>query len=145
MKTKLVQISQGKIKDFIEIGFRDDPELLSTYHISPGTLVHCVDHNYKTVVDSNESAEYYKVISDGQPIGFTVIMRKPVPLLLSFGINIQYRKKEILQGWLHELSDLFRDPFVVTLWPKNIRAIHFFLKNGFNFSLSNKIVVLWQS
>lgn len=142
---ELIRIKKKHLKNAIWIGFKDDPELIRHYHISPGTLEHCVNHNYENVITAN-GAEYFKIVYKKKEIGFVVSVPGP-HLLLSFGINKKYRTKEVLIGWLEALKELFHHTFyIVTLYPKNTRAIMFFIRNKFTFSItSENHIVLWQS
>src|ERR1700761_1069928 len=140
---ELIRIKKKRLKSAIWTGFKDDPELISRYHISPGTLQHCVQHNYDNVITA-PGAEYFKVMFKKKEIGFVVSVPGP-HLLLSFGINKNYRTKEVLSGWLEALKELFHHTFyIVTLYPKNTRAIMFFIRNKFAFSItSENHIVLW--
>lgn len=140
----LERIAVDELKKYITIGFEDDPELISKIHISPGTLEHCVNHNFNTVKDAEaNNGEFYKVMSGVNEIGFVVAIREP-NLVPSFGINIHHRRKETLFGFLQALKDLFNgDTYMVCVWDKNERAINFFRRNGFNFHHQDKMVLLW--
>lgn len=149
---KLEHITINQLKPYIYTAFRDDVKL-KEYHICPGTYREMTMHNYNNILDhSNEYAmKCYKVVKDeAQDIGFAVIIEKPVPVLLSFGISIMNRTKDVLLQWLDELRKIFNnDSFGVGLWSKNTRAINFFLRNGFEIgqesSVDNKnFIVLWQ-
>ena len=144
MKVTLDRIALDELKKYITIGFADDPELISKIHISPGTLEHCVNHNYETVKDAERNnGEFYKVMYGEQEIGFVVAIREP-NLIPSFGININHRCRETLLGFLQALKDLFDgDTYMVCVWEKNERAINFFRRNNFNFSTKDKMVFLW--
>ena len=139
---QLTKISPDQIKSFIEVAFRDDTELLEQYHISPGTLDHCVDHTYGFI---SENADFYKEDIEFYAVddfGFTIIIRNAnnVNELYSFGININYRNKETLTAWLEEVEKLIGKPYYIVLWAKNTRAINFFEKNGFIVQRSSKLL-----
>lgn len=145
MEVILEKINVEVLKKYITIGFEDDPDLISTIHISPGTLEHCVEHNFESVKDAGESnGEFYKVMWNNNEIGFIVAIRTP-NVIPSFGINIHYRKKEILLSFLQALKNLFNnDIYAVGVWEKNKRAINFFVKNDFNIYSQGKMILLWR-
>ena len=139
---QLTKISPDQIKSFIEVAFRDDAELLEQYHISPGTLDHCVDHTCGFI---SENADFYKEDIEFYAVddfGFTIIIRNAnnVNELYSFGKNINYRNKETLTAWLEEVEKLIGKPYYIVLWAKNTRAINFFEKNGFIVQRSSKLL-----
>lgn len=155
MSVALEHIDIEHLKPYIYLAFRGDEDL-EKYHISPGTYRHMTMHNYLNLVEYNDQyhLEFYKVVKDHDglrhDIGFTVIIKEPVPMLLSFGINTINRTKEVLLPWLAQLNELFQGGYGVGLWAKNERAIKFFERNGFRQGDSdivdnNKFLVLWPS
>lgn len=143
---RLKKIPVDNLKEYIRLGFEEDPDLISKYHISPGTLEHCVDFNYERIKDAEQyNGEFFKVMKDNVDIGFVLAVKEP-NMILSFGINIHHRKRKTLLEWLFALKRHFGyQRFMVALWPKNIRAIRFFVRNNFVFSITeDKMVMLWQ-
>lgn len=143
---KLIKIDPKNLPFYIKQAFEGDTELLEQYHISPGTLDHCVSHTMGFI---NENASFYKadiefyavVLNVETTIGYTIGIKnegKPNELY-SFGINIKYRQKEILQDWLKEVEKLLGNYYIV-LWSKNTRAIQFFEKNGCVIDRTNKML-----
>ena len=135
---QLKAISAGDLRQYIELAFCDDNELLTNIHISPGTLTHCVDHTLGLIDENREfykdDMETYVVLKDEKtPIGFTVLIKnESIPNeLYSFGINTSHRNQENLLPWLGEIKERLGDPYYVVLWNKNERAIQFFKRNGF--------------
>jgi hypothetical protein len=139
MKVQLIRIEPEELRKYISIGWADDHELYEKYHTIQGTFEQCVDHGLNTILEGTDNydfgIEYYKIVLTEDDfaisIGFTVIIKKPENYLFSFGINIEYRKKEILIQWLNCVERIFDDMYIVMLNEKNIRAINFFEKNGF--------------
>lgn len=155
MKVFLEHIAIAQLRSYVYLAFREDEEL-KKYHISPGSYRHMAMHNYQNILNYKDQydMECYKVVKEVEgvrhDIGFTVVIKQPVPLLLSFGINVINRTKEIVTGWLEQMKGIFSEPYVVGLWEKNERAISFFEKNGFVIGDkssvdNNNFVVLWQS
>ena len=140
---KLTTIPIDQLKDIIAYSFEGDNDLLNTYHISPGTLSHCVSHTFGFI---EKNKDFYGsdwhcyridcidcVEGDGAAIGYTVtITNAELPNeLYSFGIRKEFRKKEILQKWLAEVEKTIGIPYYLVVWTKNTRAVEFFIKNGF--------------
>lgn len=128
---QLESISFDELKPLVELGFGDDPELMETFQQIKTEFGVTVQRNLDNIKNSQSLFEftYYKVMWDGQPIGFTVI-DKEKGLLWSFGINISWRKKEIAMQWFNEVSK-YLDHFVIcVLWNQNFRAIRFLERNG---------------
>ena len=145
MKIRLRQICKTKLLEYVRIGFEGDAELLDKYHVSPGTLDHCVEHTMGFITENEnfykDDIEYYAIILDNETIiGYTIIIvnEKLPNELYSFAINIKYRTKEIVLLWLKAAERLLAIPYYVVLWSKNTRAIEFFEKNGFIVERENK-------
>lgn len=119
-------------KNHIKIGFENDEELFSTYHILNGSENECIKHTYERIQDiKNETHCFYEIVYKDKAIGFCCFQDN---LLYSFAINKEYRRREILMAWLEHVERLFvgKYPiFMTTFYQKNTRAKDFFLKNGF--------------
>lgn len=140
----LEPISIKELSPLVALAFRDDKELLERYHISPGTLDHCVEHTMR-FIDGNydhfkERMEIYQVKKFDEVVGFTVFIRHENDFdeLYSFGINIESRKNYILLPWLEVVKKKINSNFYIVLWAKNSRAISFFERNGFNVLRNSK-------
>lgn len=151
------------LRPYIFFAFLDDEDLINDIHIkAPADLHTLVDDTYATLKESNlpeYKPAFYRVVLANEEtgkdtqIGFVAIMREPRPILISFGINIQYRTKPILDRWLKRVKDLFEasndfpdGAFCVSLYEKNKRAIRFFEKHGFTVNhKQDNFVLLWRS
>lgn len=78
-------------------------------------------------LSSFKKLKYYKVIYQKKPIGYFVTFDNT---LYSFGINVNYRKKDILLYWWKELKKTLNKGFNCFLNDKNERAIRFLEKNN---------------
>ena len=145
MKVALTPIKAEDMRLYVLSAFSDDLDLLTQYHISPGSLDHCVDHTMEFI---DENAKYYKddikfyAVKYGEVvIGYTIVIlnEKTPNELYSFAINVNYRKKDILQEWLQEVKKELGEYYIV-LWSKNTRAINFFEKNGFKVKRESKML-----
>lgn len=132
-----ISIPVGEIAPHVRKAFEGDNDLLSTYHISPGDLDHCVSDTLRCIYENadhyKEDMVCYKVALDGDPIGYTIVLideNNPCELY-SFGINIEHRNAALLQEWIGKVKEKIGKVFFTILWNKNTRAINFFKKNGF--------------
>lgn len=114
------QIELSQLLPYIKTAFHRDYEL-PDYHIADCDFA---EHTYAEICKTAQilPLTYYKV---GE-YGFTVTSPG---LLYSFGINVNYRTKEILEQWFLELRELLIT-FEVCLHNKNTRAINHLLKQG---------------
>lgn len=149
MEIQLLPINREKLKELISFSFEGDNDLLDKYHISPGSLDHCVNHTY-TFVDKNK--DFYGgdmhlasvVTAEFGIIGYTVVIinEKSPNELYSFGIKKEFRTKEVLAGWLSAVQKEIGIPYYIILWDVNTRAIEFFRKNGFIVEERNELLRL---
>ena len=135
--TELHEIYLSDLPGYVKIAFDGDSDLLSNIHISPGSLDHCVDNTMGMIMENasfyDKDMRVFRVERGDEVIGYTVVIinEKAPNELYSFGINIKYRKKDILLCWLSEVEKILGKPYYIVLWSKNQRAIDFFEKNGF--------------
>jgi hypothetical protein len=146
MELKFEKINREEIAFHVRRGFEGDEKLLNKYHISPGTLEHCVDDTMKFINENadfyKEDIEFYSVTLYGASIGYTIVIKNdPRPNeLYSFGINIEQRTEEIRKVWLSEVEKIIGKPYYIVLWSKNTRAINFFERNGFLITRNSKLL-----
>ena len=102
MSVTLEPIPKEVLQVYLSAAFSGDHDLLSKYHISPGSLEHCAGHTLGLIDGGRdfykEDMETYAVVLDKEtPIGFTVLIKnETMPNeLYSFGINIEHRKKVV--------------------------------------------------
>ena len=131
---QIVKIPYQELEKYITIAFQDDDLLVRKIHISPGTLQHCVNETYTSVADvAGYGGCYHKLVYEEVEIGFLVTLNDP-RLVVSFGINIQSRKRAILESFLVALREFFdNNMYMVGVHGKNKRAVNFFVKNNFDF------------
>jgi len=125
---KRIQID--KIEELVRIAFKNDTDLIEKYHSIDGTFEECVDDTIIRIYASyNEKhPKYYKILNNKEAIGFFVtFVHKdiPIPVLYSFGINIKYRKAEILNEWWKLILKELDSKFWCAMNKKNERAIKF--------------------
>lgn len=153
----LKPIGFKKLRRHICEAFLEDKDLFEKFahknHASPDEMVN-VNLNAIREAALDYKLELYAVIAqdehgEGKSIGFTVLMNEgaEVRLLYSYGINVVWRKKDVLLSWLQAIENKFGDKnFAVSIYAVNSRAITFFKKNGFtNESVTDpQFVLLWQ-
>lgn len=147
MHVRLVKIDRRSLSYHVKLAFDGDRELMDNYHISPGTLNHCVAHTMEFIEQNadhyKDDIEFYAVVYNVETvIGYTIIIRNATHPneLYSFGINVKYRQKDILMAWMDQVKEKIGEPFYIVLWSKNTRAINFFEKNGFLVQRTSKLL-----
>lgn len=125
------EIEFKDLKPIVELGFGDDPDLIEKYQQLPTEFEVTVQRNMDNIKEMAEHLPliYYKVFWMDEVIGFTV-MEFSNSILYSFGINIRFRKREIVTAWINKVGELFKGSFQCVLWDKNERAINFLTRNG---------------
>jgi hypothetical protein len=126
---KMVPILKKDLRPLIYKAFKDDWDLIHNYHLVNGSLEDCINSTMTEIgrVDAKEALQYYAVRWNNDPIGFTVVGDR---FLLSFGLSIFYRTKEIIGQWWELVCSCLKDGFVTWIFKKNTRAINFLVKNG---------------
>lgn len=124
------QVDIIDLKPYIEIAFQNDTELFSKWHIIQDVPLACINDTYNRILDTVSYFDItcYKVLLYDVIIGYTVICEEH-GLLYSFGINKQYRTKEVLKNWFAEIIKIL-GIFDCILWQKNERAINHLIKQG---------------
>ena len=129
-------ITLESLPKYVRIAFKGDASL-HEYHITGSKdLDECVQDTMDKINETSTLFELLllSVIFEGEIIGFTILGGG---LLYSFGINKEYRTKEILIQWIQEIKDLLDNDFKCMLWNKNNRAIKFLEKQGMNIEDTN--------
>ena len=142
------KISVNNLPDLVYLSYLGDEEFLNKYspHIEDGAagLIANVNAELAFIYEMGQEKKmnYYKVIYQKKPIGYFVTFENT---LYSFGINVKYRKKDILPYWWKGLKKTLSKGFDCFLNDKNERAIGFLEKNNMKISerdIENKIVTL---
>jgi hypothetical protein len=128
------QINITELKQYIEIAFEGDKELINFYdknscvsnHNDMSSNTHFKLTEYKCYFDR---CFHYKVVLDNTPIGFIFITKNP-NLLVSFSVNKKYRNKETLKKYFELIQHIFSEPFICLLYNENYRAINWLEKCG---------------
>jgi hypothetical protein len=129
---ELKRIKLSELKPSIALAFSDDAELLKEFHFLAGkTLEECVDDTYNKIIESSNAmpTKAWNILADDKLVGYCVIVKAPMPLLYSFGINIHSRTKEVLVSWMKAVDKISNGEITTVLYSKNVRAIEFMKKN----------------
>lgn len=147
-KVKLERISSEELRMAIRKSYEDDAEMRSIHILNGASLDEMVDYTWHQNVDDLGKAalKFYKVVADGIMIGHTTLLLEPEKILFTFGINIHYRKKEILLSWLKAVDRHLGHKYILTIREGNERALRFFERNGFGsqYQPDQKQYVLWR-
>lgn len=137
------KIELYKLQKYCRIAFEGDADLWEKYHQGDKNFEDTVINNIRSVIEiSQQKAVFcYSISFKNEIIGFFVLVEDI--LLYSFGINKNYRTREITTTWLNMVKDLMPSDFIVCLRSENTRAINFFVRNDFEiFSQDDQDVTL---
>lgn len=133
----LTKISKPELIKAVSIAYEGDHELFEKYHIGKMNFMQCVFSTMDMIRDCAEERElrYYKAIYKKQPIGYVVCFDE---FLYSYGINIKFRKKDILIEWWEEVKKIMGGKFMTMLYENNLRAIEFLKKQKMEVFMEDK-------
>jgi hypothetical protein len=117
------------IKSYIDIAFEGDEDIVKYFDpANPVTSVQqACDTIYEKLLVNFPEANFERLIYDGNDIGYFVWMPE---LLISFGVNKNYRKKEPLAYVWSKIKRCLGDEFSISLFDNNIRAIEYLKRQG---------------
>lgn len=149
MKIRLKRVDKLGLWTGIWIAYEGDEEMREIHILEDPTLREMTDYTFKQSTQDSDKAGtlfYQVVMPDGTVIGYTTLVLEPARILFTFGLNINYRKKEILQGWMKAIERHLGYSYMLTLRLSNTRAVNFFRKYGFNVKEDqpNKQYILWR-
>ena len=132
----------------IRKAYEDDHEMKSIHILEGASLEEMVEYTYRQVMEDEMSSQVkiYGVYLDHTLIGYTTLVLDPIKLLFTFGINIHYRTKDVLIGWLKTLDRYLGHSYMLTVREKNERTMKFFKRNGFEVKHNpdQKEYVIWR-
>ncbi len=134
----LSKIKFNKIRDFIDLAYEGDSELIKNYpeYIDKDInveMTHDDAVNIQMVMIKNAENElpgelnYYKALLNDMPIGYVVTFKD---VLYSFAINKMYRKPDILKSFFESICKVLPQKFGCVLYKKNTPAINYLIKCG---------------
>ena len=124
------KISVYELPTLIRTSYEGDKDILATQHVTPFENVDdATEMTYGMIKDMavEKKVTHYKVIYQKKAIGYFCTFDK---FLFSFGINIKFRKKEVLVGWWQQVVKSLEKNFLCILYPHQKRAIGFLKRNG---------------
>lgn len=117
------------IKKYIDIAFVGDEGILE--YIDPATPAQSIEDAcgiiYHKLLANYEEASFEPLHYEGLPIGYFVWMPE---LLISFGVNINYRKREPLDYVWKKIKQCLGEEFSMSLFDHNTRAIKWLQRQG---------------
>ncbi len=126
---ELLEINEFELKEYVEVAYKGDGDLLTKYHVDTYTF----DEAVETTMDMIEITAMdvkmvnYGVMVNGENIGYLSVLDH---FLYSFGINIEKRKKEILSEFWQLIKTVLGESFICMLYENNSRAINWLKKCG---------------
>lgn len=84
--------------------------------------------------DKTGECEFYDLMVDDILVGYGVNYKN---ILVSFGVNKMFRKKEKLEKVFEIIKSKFNGNFESYMWERNERAVNWLIKCGMNKSESN--------
>lgn len=141
------EIGKELLLPIIRVAFANDEEI-HKYHIEPGTFEEMCESNYRRIIGYEErpgELKFYKIVINDSVMGYQVVHKhEGITRLISFGINVLFRKSFLLEEWVKKIKEQFGN-VIVPLYEKNYRAIRFFMRNGYKIgSKLENAVFLWQ-
>lgn len=118
-----------ELKKYVEIAYNGDEDLLKKYHIAEYSLCEAVDETLSMIYQTSLEVDmkHLGVYNDCKIIGYVSYFQNN---LYSFGINIEYRTKEVLSVFWEEIKSILSHSFICMLYPNNTRAIEWLKKCG---------------
>lgn len=117
------------IKKYIDIAFAGDERIID--YIDPAYPVQSIEDAsaviYHKLLANYEEASFEPLEYEGQPIGYFVWMPG---LLISFGVNVKYRKREPLDFVWGRIKECLGEEFSMSLFDHNTRAIEWLKRQG---------------
>lgn len=134
MTTKLIDNNQ--IQEAIKIAFENDAKLMDLYDTSVKVngIEDIVKDVTRKVLTHQDRILWKGVFEKDKLIGYYVY--NPF-MLISFGVNIKYRKRKYLRKYFSIMREELGKGFVCHLHSRNIRGIKWLLKNKMEIVYSN--------
>lgn len=141
------QINIEELREYVELVYRGDDDLLNTYHINPPyTFEEGVQETIEAIKNVSEQTPTgcYGVLKDGEKIGYFVSF---VNNLYSFGVAIEKRTTGMLKDFWGIIVETIGNEFICVLYKNNTRAIDWLEKCGMEKSdintENNEIVLVY--
>lgn len=129
MVIEISKTSKRKVNKLIELAFLGDSDLIEHYHAANDNMQDSILHTIERIDVTSMAYQlsFYKVTVDKVNAGFFVTGDN---FLYSFGLNMKFRKKEILMKWWEMVCGELKPNFICMMNKKNTRGINFLKKQG---------------
>jgi hypothetical protein len=126
------ELKYEDLKEAIRIALEGDEEIVSLYdpNIEVNSIEDVVNDIYKKLFEISDFCVCKGIYEDEKLIGYYAYIEK---MLISFSVSSPNRMKKSLHQFFELIQKDLGDQFVCRLWSKNLRAIKWLIKNGFQF------------
>ncbi|HZI71618.1 MAG TPA: hypothetical protein VFD60_10720 [Nitrososphaeraceae archaeon] len=137
---EIVEINIEELLDYIEAAVEGDEKMLDYYDYSQhlNDISEVAENILNKLLLQYDEAMIYGVESEGEKIGYFVGTED---LLVSFGMNINYRNKEYLTDFWAAIKEKIGDRFNCVLYAHNKRGISFLEKGGMRILFENVTIL----
>jgi hypothetical protein len=120
------------LKEAIKIALEGDNEIVSLYdpNIEVNSIEDVVNDIDRKIFEIRDFCICKGIYDNENLIGYYAYIEK---MLISFSLSSPNRTKEKLQQFFDLIKKDLGQQFVCRLWSKNLRAIKWLIKNGFQF------------
>lgn len=117
------------MKEYIYIALEDDDEIIDFFdpNIPVSSPREAAERIYQKLLANYPGAEFRPLKYEGQEIGYFAWLPG---LLISFGVNIHYRKKKVLTAVWDMITETIGTDFSCILYTRNRRAINWLQRCG---------------
>jgi len=131
-----------KIEEYIKCAWDGDSELEKFYDRSLQKrnlegMVRDTSRKIRDMMELDEKLSLLGIEFENKSIGFIVLSEK-LSMLYSFGVNVEYRKKEILSSIFNYIKAKLDYEFYSVMYVYNTRAIKWLQNCGFEIDPMNK-------
>ena len=129
-----------ELEEFIKSAFLNDDDIVSIYdkNVPVNNTEDVCKNVYEKITSLKETPQMRGVYADGVKIGYFVFMPS---ILISFGININYREYKYLIRFWGLIKEEINTNFQCYLFDYNVRAIQWLKKCGMNILFENVTIL----
>jgi hypothetical protein len=133
------QVDIINLKKAIFNSFENDSKIFDFYDptSTSTTISEIVEDIITKIIDWQNGQNKlicYEVLIENKIVGFFV---ENSEYLISFGLNIEFRKRQYLREFFKLIKKQIKTPFKSILWSKNVRAIKWLQKMGMKIENNN--------
>ena len=126
------ELKYEDLKEAIKIALEGDNEIVSLYdpNIEVNSIEDVVNDIYRKLFEIKDFCICKGIYDNEKLIGYYSYIEK---MLISFSLSSPNRTKKNLHQFFELIQKDLGNKFVCRLWSKNLRAIKWLIKNGFQF------------